>query len=50
MANTVFANKIIEAKAKDLLTGQEYSFPLNAHTPVCLSLPAWKGVILKIKN
>ena len=39
-----------EAKAKDLLTGQEYSFPLNAHTPVCLSLPAWKGVILKIKN
>lgn len=39
-----------EAKAKDLLTGQEYSFPMNAHTPVCLSLPAWKGVILKIKN
>ena len=39
-----------EAKGKDLLTGQEYSFPLNAHTPVCLSLPAWKGVILKIKN
>ena len=39
-----------EAKAKDLLTGQEYSFPLNAHTPVCFSLPAWKGVILKIKN
>jgi glycosidase len=39
-----------EAKAKDLLTGDEYSFPLNAHTPVCLSLPAWKGVILKIKG
>ena len=39
-----------EAKAKDLLTGQEYSFPLNAHTPVCLSLPAWKGAILKINN
>ena len=38
-----------EAKAKDLLTGVEYSFPLNPHTPVCLTLPAWKGVILKIK-
>lgn len=39
-----------EAKAKDLLTGEEYSFPFNAHTPVCLSLPAWKGVILKFKG
>ena len=38
-----------EAKAKDLLTGAEYSFPLTPHTPVCLTLPAWKGVILKIK-
>lgn len=39
-----------EAKAKDLLTGEEYAFPLNPHTPVCLTLPAWKGVVLKIKN
>ena len=39
-----------EAKAKDLLTGTEYTFPLNAHTPICLTLPAWKGVILKIKG
>ena len=38
-----------EAKTKDLLTGNEYIFPLNAHTPICLTLPAWKGVILKIK-
>jgi glycosidase len=38
-----------EAKAKDLLTGTEFSFPLHPHTPVCLTLPAWKGVILKIK-
>ena len=38
-----------EAKSKDLLTGEEYSFPMSAHTPVCLTLPAWKGVILKIK-
>ena len=36
--------------ATDLLTGTEYTFPLSAHTPVCLTLPAWKGVILKIKN
>ena len=49
MANTIFDNKIIEAKAKDLLTGAEYTFPLTAHTPICLTLPAWKGVILKIK-
>jgi len=38
-----------EAKAKDLLTGVEYTFPCNPHTPICLTLPAWKGVILKIK-
>ena len=38
-----------EAKTKDLLTGAEYTFPMNPHTPVCLTLPAWKGVILKIK-
>ena len=38
-----------EAKAKDLLTGVECTFPLNPHTPICLTLPAWKGVILKIK-
>ena len=39
-----------EAKAKDLLTGEEYSFPLTAHTPIYITLPAWKGVILKIKG
>ena len=39
-----------ETKAKDLLTGAEYSFLLNPHTPICLTLPAWKGVILKIKG
>ena len=39
-----------ETKAKDLLTGAEYSFLLNPHTPICLTLPAWKGVVLKIKN
>ena len=38
------------AEAVDLLTGTEYTFPLSAHTPICLTLPAWKGVILKIKN
>ena len=37
-------------QATDLLTGTEYTFPFSAHTPVCLTLPAWKGVILKIKN
>ena len=37
-------------QATDLLTGTEYTFPLSAHTPICLTLPAWKGVILKIKN
>lgn len=37
------------AKAEDLLTGTEYTFPLYPHTPICLTLPAWKGVILKIK-
>ena len=34
--------------AVDLLTNKQYRFPLTAHTPVCLTLPAWKGVILKI--
>lgn len=37
------------AEATDLLTAADYRFPLTANTPVCLSLPAWKGVILKIK-
>ena len=36
--------------ATDLLTGNEYTFPFSPHTPVCLTLPAWKGVVLKIKN
>jgi glycosidase len=39
-----------EAKAKDLLTGAEYTFPMNSYTPICLTLPAWTGVILKIKG
>ena len=38
------------AEAMDLLTGEEYRFPLTAHTPVCLTLPAWKGVILNVKT
>ena len=38
------------AEATDLLTGEEYCFPLTAHTPVCLTLSAWKGVILKVKT
>ncbi len=38
------------AEATDLLTGDPYRFPLTAHTPVCLTLPAWKGVILKVKT
>jgi glycosidase len=38
------------AKAEDLLTGTEYTFPLHPHTPICLTIPAWKGVILKIKG
>ena len=37
-------------EAVDLLTDTKYTFPLSAHTPVCLTLPAWKGVILKIKQ
>ena len=37
-------------QATDLLTSTEYTFPFSAHTPICLTLPAWKGVILKIKN
>ena len=36
--------------ATDLLTGTEYTFPFSSHTPICLTLPAWKGVILKINN
>ena len=35
--------------AIDLLTNTPYTFPFSPHTPVCLTLPAWKGVILKIK-
>ena len=38
------------AKAEDLLTGTEYTFPLHPHTPICLTLSAWKGVILKVKG
>ena len=41
---------LTKANAKDLLTGAEYTFPLNSYTPICLILPAWKGVVLKIKN
>ena len=36
--------------ATDLLTNTPYSFPLNANTPICITLPAWKGVVLKIKG
>ncbi|MBR1426266.1 MAG: alpha-amylase [Paludibacteraceae bacterium] len=36
-------------QAVDLLTDTVYTLPLNAQEPVVLSLPAWKGVILKIK-
>ncbi len=38
------------AQATDLLTNTKYAFPLTAITPVCLTLPAWKGVILNIKS
>lgn len=37
-------------QATDLLTDTTYTFPLSVHTPIYLTLPAWKGVILKIKN
>ena len=37
-------------EAIDLLTNTTYTFPLSPHTPVCLTLPAWKGVVLKIKG
>ena len=37
-------------EAVDLLTNTKYTFPFSAHTPVCLTLPAWKGMILKIKQ
>jgi glycosidase len=36
-------------EAVDLLTNTTYTFPFSPHTPVCLTLPAWKGVVLKIK-
>ena len=36
--------------AIDLLTNAPYTFPLSPYTPICLTLPAWKGVVLKIKN
>ena len=35
-------------EAVDLLTNTTYTFPFSPHTPVCLTLPAWKGVVLKI--
>lgn len=35
-------------KAVDLLTDTEYDLPLNTNEPITLTLPAWKGVILKI--
>ena len=38
------------AQATDLLTNTPYTFPLNANTPICISLPAWKGIILKIQE
>jgi hypothetical protein len=41
-------NDIVQAT--DLLTDTPYSFPLRASTPVCITLPAWKGVVLKIKG
>jgi glycosidase len=37
-------------EATDLLTDTTYTFPFSPHTPVCLTLPAWKGVVLKIKG
>lgn len=37
-------------QATDLLTDTPYTFPFNAHTPVCLTLPAWKGVVLKLNH
>ena len=40
----------VPVTATDLLTGNEYTFPFSPHTPVCLTLPAWKGVVLKIKG
>jgi glycosidase len=36
-------------EAVDLLTNTTYTFPFSPHTPVCLTLPAWKGVVMKIK-
>ena len=38
------------AQATDLLTNTPYTFPLNANTPICITLPAWKGIILKIQE
>ena len=37
-------------EAVDLLTDTVYTFPLSPHTPICLTLPAWKGVVLKIRG
>lgn len=34
-------------KMVDLLTGEEYTRPVNADQTVDITLPAWKGVILK---
>ena len=36
--------------AVDLLTNTPYTFPLTPHTPICLTLPAWKGVVLKLNK
>lgn len=37
-------------EAVDLLTDTLYTFPLSPHTPICLTLPAWKGVVLKVRG
>ena len=37
-------------EAVDLLTDTVYTFPLSPHTPICLTLPAWKGVVLKVRG
>lgn len=34
----------------DLLTQQEYTLPFCPTEPLCVTLPAWKGALLKIKN
>lgn len=39
-----------EVEMTDLLTGTTYLAPFTSAKPICLTLPAWKGVILKIKK